>query len=79
VVAAKAAVAAPKKAVAVAAAAGAVAVKAAVVADAKDKQAADGGRSYEKKIKHHEFVENSRFCDPYFGVRSCCFAFSAGG
>jgi hypothetical protein len=25
-------------------------------AGAKDKQTADGGRSYEKKIKHHEFV-----------------------
>jgi hypothetical protein len=79
VVAAKAAVAVPKKAVAVAAAAGAVAVKAAVVAGARDKQTANGGRSYEKKIKHHEFVENSRFCDPYLGLRSSRFALSAGG
>ena len=60
-------------------AAGAVAAKAAVAADARDKQTVHGGRSYEKKIKHHEFVENSRFCDPYLGFRSSRFAFSARG
>jgi len=54
---AKEAEAAPKKAVVVAAAvAVAVAAKAAAVEDARDEQTANGGRSYEKKIKHHEFV-----------------------
>jgi len=47
---AKAAVVAAKRA------AVAAARKAAAEVDAKDKQTADGGRSYEKKIKHHEFV-----------------------
>jgi hypothetical protein len=53
VVAAKAAVAgaAVKRAAVVAAAR-----KAAAEVDAKDKQTADGGRCYEKKIKHHELV-----------------------
>jgi hypothetical protein len=70
--------AAPKKAAAVAAAVEvAVAAKAAAVEDARDKQTANGGRSYEKKIKHHEFFENSRFCDPYFGLRSSRFALSS--
>jgi hypothetical protein len=46
---AKAAVVAAKRAAA-------AARKAAAEVDAKDKQTADGGRSYEKKIKHHEFV-----------------------
>jgi hypothetical protein len=50
VVAKAAVVAAKRAAVAVAAR------KAAAEVDAKDKQTADGGRSYEKKIKHHEFV-----------------------
>ena len=49
---AKEAAAAPKKAaVAVAAVAVAVAAKAAAVEDARDKQTANGGRSYEKKNK----------------------------
>ena len=46
---------------AVAAAVAAVAAEAvaAVAADAGDKQTANGGKSYEKKIKHQEFVEVS--------------------
>ena len=48
---AKAAVVAAKRAAVVV-----VARKAAAEVDAKDKQTADGGRSYEKKIEHHEFV-----------------------
>src|SRR4030095_6110974 len=55
------------------------AAAAAAVEDARDKQTVDGGRSNEKKIKHHDFVENSRFCDPYVGFRSFRLAFSAGG
>ena len=66
-----------KKAVAVVAAEAVAVAEAVVVEDARDKQTANGGRSNEKKIKHHELVENSRFCDPYFGLRSSCFAFSA--
>src|SRR6476659_8228638 len=72
VVAAKEAAVAAKKAVVVA-----VAKKA--EEDAVDEQTLDGGRSHEKKIKHHDFVENSRFCDPYVGFRSFRLAFSAGG
>jgi hypothetical protein len=67
------------KAAAVAAAGAVAAAKAAAVEDASDKQTIDGGRPNEKKIKHHDFVENSRFCDPYVGLRSSRLAFSASG
>jgi hypothetical protein len=68
---AKAAVGAAKK----------VAVGAAkkAVEDAVDEQTVDRGRSNEKKIKHHDFVENSSVCDPYVGLRSSRHAFSASG
>ena len=67
---AKAAVVAAKKAAVVAA-------KKAAVVDAVDEQTVDRGRSNEKKIKHHDFVENSHGCDPYVGLRSSRLAFSA--
>jgi hypothetical protein len=47
--------------------------------DAVDEQTVDRGRSNEKKIKHHDFVENSSVCDPYVGLRSSRHAFSASG
>jgi hypothetical protein len=72
-------VVAAKKVAAVEAAAEVAVAKKAAVVDAVDEQTVDRGRSNEKKITHHDFVENSHGCDPYVGLRSSRLAFSASG